>query len=827
MQKRNIIKGILVLISISCIIGIYYYSIQATKVIEDKSIEVVKVQAEAISEYLNKRDLGVSLKTDTLIFGKDNKKIGHIYRNNYKYVEYKDISKEAIEAYKAVEDKRFDTHKGVDYLGILRAARYNYISGSIKQGGSTITQQLIKNSIVGKEKSYKRKLKEVFIAPILEQDKGKEWILERYLNTNFYGNGVYGIGYAANYYFGKEASELTHKEAALLIATTNGPSKYNPKINPEEAFEKAKSNYKKIYEAGYIDEKTYNENVDKPYELVFKKPRNTRTDKITTLALYDATLEMMKHSDFEFKFKFDSDKEEKEYKENYYKVYKETMDKLSLGGYRIYTNIDTNVYNETNKIIEEVLSKIDNEIEASTIVIDNKTQYLISATGGRKDDEFNRAFQALRQPGSLVKALYVYPTAMETLLLSYGDYELDEKIKGDYSPENVDKYYRGNVMLRDALANSINTIAYKLLDKSGLDNVSKMMTNYNIASTTYIDYSNPAISLGGLHRGWSPYEVAKGFSSIINNGSRCRRNIVTKITDENGNIILDNNNNDILPEPTSISKEDKKELEYILQDLNIKYSFSNFGNEEIILEGNPYTERKIMEPETSQTVIDAMKYTVELPIGTAHSLKNIINIKDEYVAKTGTTTMSRDGWGVVMTPKYTVLTWVGYDQPKPAQLYGGTYPLTISGRVMNKLYENLGNYEKETFNRDGIVKVTTNGDGIITYVTDDMSKDYGSIGIDSLIKRLNRDFKKYLEYNRKLEEEREQKEFEENYENVNYRKIDLIKDKEINIDEINDKRKELEEEKDNNDRYQNVLSEEDIERFEELSNSSKSEEGGE
>lgn len=825
MQKRNIIRGILVLISIFCISGIYYYSTKATKVIEDKSIEVVKIQAEAISEYLNKRDLGVSLKTDTLIFGKDNKKIGHIYRNNYKYVEYKDISKEAIEAYKAVEDRRFDTHKGVDYLGILRAAKYNYNSGSTKQGGSTITQQLIKNSIVGKEKSYKRKLKEVFIAPILEQDKGKEWILERYLNTNFYGNGVYGIGYAANYYFGKEASELTYKEAALLIATTNGPSKYNPRTNPEVAFEKAKSNYKKIYEAGYIDEKTYNENVDKPYELVFKKPENTRTDKITTLALYDATLEMMKHNDFEFKFKFNSNKEEKEYKENYYKVYKETMDKLSLGGYRIYTNIDTNVYNETNKVIEEILSKVDNEIEASTVVIDNKTQYLVAATGGRKDDEFNRAFQALRQPGSLVKALYVYPTAMETLLLSYGDYEIDEKIKGDYSPENVDKRYRGSVMLRDALANSINTIAYKLLDKSGLDNVSKTMTNYNIASTTYIDYFNPAISLGGLHRGWSPYEVAKGFSSIINNGSRCRRNIVTKITDENGNVVLDNGNS-VLPNPTSISKENKEELKDILQDLNIKYSFNNL-KKETMLEGNPYIERKIMEPETSQTVIDAMKYTVELPIGTAHSLKNIINIKDEYVAKTGTTTMSKDGWGVVMTPKYTVLTWVGYDQPKPAQLYGGTYPLTISGRVMNKLYENLGDYEKEKFNRDGIIKVTTNGNGLITYVTDDMSKDYGSIGIDSLIKRLNRDSKKYLDYNRKLEEEREQKEFEENYQDVNYKEINTIEDKESNMKETNEETKDLKEEKDNNDKNLNVLSEEDIKRFKDLNNPDDSDEGGE
>lgn len=825
MQKRNIIRGILVLISIFCISGIYYYSTKATKVIEDKSIEVVKIQAEAISEYLNKRDLGVSLKTDTLIFGKDNKKIGHIYRNNYKYVEYKDISKEAIEAYKAVEDRRFDTHKGIDYLGILRAAKYNYNSGSTKQGGSTITQQLIKNSIVGKEKSYKRKLKEVFIAPILEQDKGKEWILERYLNTNFYGNGVYGIGYAANYYFGKEASELTYKEAALLIATTNGPSKYNPRTNPEVAFEKAKSNYKKIYEAGYIDEKTYNENVDKPYELVFKKPENTRTDKITTLALYDATLEMMKHNDFEFKFKFNSNKEEKEYKENYYKVYKETMDKLSLGGYRIYTNIDTNVYNETNKVIEEVLSKVDSEIEASTVVIDNKTQYLVAATGGRKDDEFNRAFQALRQPGSLVKALYVYPTAMETLLLSYGDYEIDEKIKGDYNPENVDKRYRGSVMLRDALANSINTIAYKLLDKSGLDNVSKTMTNYNIASTTYIDYFNPAISLGGLYRGWSPYEVAKGFSSIINNGSRCRRNIVTKITDENGNVVLDNGNS-VLPNPTSISKENKEELKDILQDLNIKYSFNNL-KKETMLEGNPYIERKIMEPETSQTVIDAMKYTVELPIGTAHSLKNIINIKDEYVAKTGTTTMSRDGWGVVMTPKYTVLTWVGYDQPKPAQLYGGTYPLTISGRVMNKLYENLGDYEKEKFNRDGIIKVTTNGNGLITYVTDDMSKDYGSIGIDSLIKRLNRDSKKYLDYNRKLEEEREQKEFEENYQDVNYREINTIEDKESNMKETNEETKDLKEEKDNNDKNLNVLSEEDIKRFEDLNNPDDSDEGGE
>lgn len=816
MKRERIYRWILFIISTFIILGIYYYTTKAMTKVENISKDVVKIQEEAISEYINKKDLGISLKTDTEIYGIGGEKIGHIYRNNYKYVDYNDISKEAINAYKAVEDRRFDTHKGIDYMGIIRAAKSNYDSGATTQGGSTITQQLIKNSIVGKERSYKRKLKELFIAPNLEKDKGKDWIMEKYLNTNFYGNGVYGIGYAADYYFGKKASDLTYKDAALLIAITNGPSKYNPRTNRKATLEKAKSNYRKIYEAGYIDKKTYDENVDKDYELVFKKPKNTRTDKITTLALYDATLELMKNSDFEFKFRFNSREEEKEYKEHYYKTYKNTMDKISLGGYRIYTNIDKNMYSESEKAIENVLSKVNNEIEAVSIIIDNQNQYLISATGGRKDDEFNRAFQALRQPGSLVKALYTYPASMEKTLLSFGDYEIDEKIDGDYSPNNVDFKYRGSMMLRDALARSINTIAFKMLDKVGTDVVSDMVCNYNIASTTYIDYFNKSISLGGLHRGWSPYEVTKAFSSIVNDGYRSKRNIVTKIVDENGNILVDNGTENVKNYGLKLN-DNINQLEDTLKELKINYSFNKENIDKNILSSNIDNEIKVMNRETSQSIIDALKYSVELPYGTAHRLKNILKIKDEYVSKTGTTTMSRDGWNVIMTPRYTVLTWVGYDKPKSENLYGSTYPLTISANIINKLYSKLGNYKPMKFEKDEIVKVIVNKDGLITYVTNDMNKDYGSIGIDSLNKRLTRDYDKYQAHNKRIEEENELRDFENNYKKVNIEDKENGDIKETDNKGVNSEKEEVDPREGLNlDKTTNVLSDEDINNFENL-----------
>lgn len=755
-RKNIIIGGVCFIFSLSIIlIGIIPIK-KIDNYIKNKSIEVVDIQKDAVNLYENNKDKQYTLKTDTFIYDINNNQLGHIYRNNYEYVEYKDISKEAIQAYKAIEDKRFDTHNGIDYAGIIRAAKYNFDSGSTSQGGSTITQQLIKNTIVGKEKSMKRKLKEFFIAPVIEKDKGKEWIIEKYLNTNYYGNNVNGIGYASKYYFGKTADKLTYKDTCLLIATTNGPTKYNPRRNPNITFEKAMQNYKILYEQGIISKEEYEKESKIPYELVYNKPQNTRTDRLTTLALYDATLELMKYNNFDFKWVFDSREDEKKYKENYYKVYKETQDRIIRGGYRIYTNIDKDIYNKTVDIVNNELSKIDNKIEASSIIIDNQTQYLLAATGGRKDDEFNRAFQALRQPGSLVKPLFVYPSSMETRLTTYSDYELDSKVEGDYSPQNVTGKYLGYITLRDAVARSINTVTYKTLAKTGLEAESDMMNRYKIASTSYPDYFNESISLGGLTRGWSPYEIAKAYSSLVNNGIRPSRNIIRKIEDEDGNVILDNGN-DIKHFIPANNNEDIISLKEKLDELNIKNNIdvNNDNFRDVEQENSQGTI--IMEPGIAQSTIDTMKYSTILPYGTSYRLKNLLKIPDEYASKTGTTTGSKDGWSVIITPRYTVLTWIGYDKPKRTNMYGSTNPTTISANIINMLYKDI----KETmnFDKNKIVKLNCTTNNYITYVTDDLGYNNGSSSIEILNKRLEKDYDKYYE-RYKEEKDREEKEKE-------------------------------------------------------------------
>lgn len=742
------LKWTLWLVSIFLIVGMIFAIDIGSRKIQSYSRKLVDINVDAYEEYQEEKDKKFALRTDTEIYDKNNNMIGKIYRNNYKWVDYDDISEEAIQSYIAIEDKRFMTHHGYDLVGIIRAFRSNMQRGGISQGGSTITQQVLKNNILGKERSYERKLKEILVAPKFEEDFGKYKILEMYLNTNFYANNNTGIYAASKYYFNKPPSGLNHKETCLLIALSNAPTKYNPKINYDNAMEQVEKNLNKLYKEGVISEDKLKEYLNTPMELAYNMPKNTIADDITTFNIYSTIMDMFKRSDFKLRYRFNSKAEEQEYKKEYYSQYQEFYNRITQGGYRIYTSWDMDIYNSMREIVETEMKK-HNGLQASAVVIDNKTQYVLGAVGGVTQTEFNRAFQAFRQPGSLIKPIMDYPALLENTLKSTADYILDAPIKNkEYSPVNVTGYYSGMIRIDDAMARSINTTAYRAVEEVGLDKAFDMMYKYRIPSITYTDQFNIATSLGGFDRGISPYEMAKAFSTIVSDGIRTDRVSTISVGNELGDTLWDNTRNPVVIPNTDYSSNIETINEYIS-----KYKIYGEPLEKLTnSQTKGYKGISVMSPGVAECIQQMLVKTPSDPKGWTHALKKKVNIPDEYGAKTGTSQNNRDAWTTIVTPKYTVVVWIGYDQPKDTKQYGMDSPLNIAANIINSLYELQGNDSieaNETFKKNNIAQIAISKGKIKGL---DNSEFAGYIPIDHLAERLVLD-KGYYEEELKEPEE--------------------------------------------------------------------------
>lgn len=742
------LKWTLWLVSIFLIIGMIFAIDLGREKIQSYSRKLVDINVDAYEQYQEEKDNKFALRTDTEIYDKNNNMIGKIYRNNYKWVNYEDISEEAIQSYIAIEDKRFMSHNGYDLVGIMRALRSNMQRGGISQGGSTITQQVLKNNILGKEKSYERKLKEILVAPKFEEDFGKYKILEMYLNTNFYANNNTGIYAASKYYFNKLPSELNHKETCLLIALSNAPTRFNPKINYANAMEQVEKNLNKLHKEGVITKDKLKEYLDTPMELIYNTPKNTIADDITTFNIYSTIMDMFNRSDFKLRYRFGSKKEEQEYKKEYYSQYQEFYNRIIQGGYRIYTSWDMDIYNSMRKIVETEMKKHEG-LQASAVVIDNKTQYVLGAVGGVTQTEFNRAFQAFRQPGSLIKPIMDYPALLENTLKSTADYILDAPIKNkEYSPVNVTGYYSGMIRIDDAMARSINTTAYRAVEEVGLDRAFDMLYKYRIPSITYTDQFNIATSLGGFDRGISPYEMAKAFSAIVSDGIRTDRVSTISVGNELGDTLWDNTSN-----PVEIPNIDYSSSVETINGYVDKYKiYGKPLDAPISIKPIGYKGTSVMSPGVAECIQQMLVKTPSDPKGWTHALKKKVNIPDEYGAKTGTSQNNKDAWTAIITPKYTVVVWIGYDQPKDTKQYGMDSPLNIAANIINSVYELQGdNYikAKETFERNNVAQVTI-GNGKIKGL--DNSEFAGYIPIDHLAERLITDKGYYEEELKEIEE---------------------------------------------------------------------------
>lgn len=638
----NIVCAIIGMISVILVIGLIVGSILYVKV----KPEFDKARDIVYDKLANMDDNTFSMLSDTEIYDKDGNRVGLINAGHYVYTDIKDISPYIQNGYIAVEDKRFKEHAGVDYIGILRAfvalVKHN---GEITQGGSTITQQVIKNNLLTQEQTITRKMAEIMLAPFVEQRFGKDKIMEFYCNTNFYGNRCYGVGAASKYYFGKSAKDLDPWEAALLVGISNNPSKYDPVKNPEAAMEKRNRVLDTMAKEEYIDESKVYGYKAKPLGIVQETQEGTDENYQSSYAIHCAALELMKDDGFDFKYTF-KDKEDYDiYKKKYSESYSEKSDLIRSGGFKIYTTLDSNIQDQLQSQIDGGLSKFTElqengkfALQGAGVVVDNRTNNVVAIVGGRgTEDQFNRAYLSARQPGSTIKPLLDYGPAFDT-----GEY-YPSKVMDDHKwedgPSNSGSYY-GDVTIREALNRSLNTVAWQLLQQIGVDRGLSYLGKMDFQNISYVDNGVEALSIGGFTNGLRVVDMAKGYSTLANNGIYDDRTCITSIQHEkNGEMYK------VKPKQIQVYNEDTA---FMLTDV-LKGTFSDIGT------------------------------------GRGLGLGNI-----PAAGKTGTTNSNKDTWFCGYTKYYTTAIWVGYDTPRAMPgIYGATYAGKIWSRFMLELNKGL------------------------------------------------------------------------------------------------------------------------------------------
>lgn len=546
----------------------------------------------------------------TKIYSSDNVLLATIGQENREFVKYDKIPKNLINAAVAIEDSRFYEHVGVDFKGIARAMVKNVRGGGMLQGGSTITQQLVRNVYLTPKKNMSRKIREAVLAIIIERRYTKPKILELYLNQVYFGSSSYGVEAASKIYFGKNVNNLDLAECALIAGLPQAPSSYSPHTDLEKAVERRNIVLERMAELHYITpEQAEEAKAEKPHIVAL------RPTKYRSLAPY--------FTDYVKKYLRD------EYK------YDDAL--VQRGGLRVYTTVNYKMQVAAQEALAEGVAraKAVGQMEKSQgngalICIEPGTGYIKAMVGGADytKSEFNRTVQSERQPGSSFKA-FVYTAAVDML-----GWKPDQYIRcgnghiywplpdgTTWSPKNYDgKYYSGITMER-AVARSVNVAAAVTAKEVGIENVIKYARLLGITSEIE---AYPATSIGGLKRGLRPVELAAAYAVFASGGYYAKPTPIAKILDSDGNLV----------EERSIDK-------------------------------------KLVLKEETVKVMDQLFRAVVSPGGTAYGA--IHTIADAR-GKTGTTNNDADAWFVGYVPnKLVTAVWMGNDDRIPMRkVYGGT-----------------------------------------------------------------------------------------------------------------------------------------------------------
>ena len=445
-------------------------------------------------------------------------------------------------AFIAIEDNRFYEHKGVDPRGLLRAVYTNIVAQEIAEGGSTITQQLAKNAYLTQDRTYKRKIQEIFLALQLEKQYTKQEILELYLNQIYFGQGAYGVQAAAKTYFGKNVEDLNLAECAMLAGIPKSPNYYSPFNNINAAMERRNTVLDQMVTYGYIN---YNEAMAaKKGEMTFASPNVPEKHK-----------DAMYFIEYVTQLLVDRYGADAVYKDGL-KVYTTIdmdMQKMAEEAVTIYLPQD---YTDANGIVQP---------QGALVAIEPSTGYIRAMVGGRGTDQFNRATMAERQPGSAFKP-FVFIAALEN------NYTPDTVIEdspiniGGWQPQNDSRRFSGNVTLRTVATFSMNVPTVKIAQALGMDKPIYYAQEMGI--TTFVldgdpNDTNLATSLGGLTRGVTPLEIASAYGTFAYGGVHMPHVAITKVLDRNGNVI-----HETVPEGRQVvSAESAADLTTMLEDV--------------------------------------------------------------------------------------------------------------------------------------------------------------------------------------------------------------------------------------------------------------------
>ena len=570
--------------------------------------------------------------------------------SNSTFVEYDDIPKNLINACIAIEDKRFEKHQGVDWVTTMRAC-FKMFLGKSEAGGSTITQQFIKNATGEREVTVRRKLVEIYRALEFEKTHTKKDIMEWYLNIIPLGENCKGVQSASRVYFGKDVKDLSLAECASLIGITNNPSRYDPYIseaNTRENKERQEVILTQMLKQGYINQEQHDEAVAE--ELVFTNSSRDNSDTsddyyswFEDQVIRDVVSDLCDKTGYEYDI-----------------VYKMVM----TGGYQIYSTVNPEVQAAVDAVYEDLQSlpatASSQQLQSGIVIVDNTTGDVVALAGGvgRKQGSlvWNCATQSLLSPGSIIKPVAVYAPAIELGLITPATVMDDTPYSFTDSatwPKNLDSTYRGLVSVEEAVAQSINTVPVKLVaqmtpeysysfakDKMGL---STLVSSYQSNTGEELsDVNLWALALGSLTRGVTVRSMTAAYASFANEGVWREARTYTVVKDANGQIILDNT-----------------------QDSHVA-----------------------MKDMTAWYITDMLETTVQTGTGTAAQLENMA-----VAGKTGTTSRDFDRWFAGYTPYYTSVVWCGYNDPEEIVLTDSeTNPAIVMWKkVMEQVHQNLKN----------------------------------------------------------------------------------------------------------------------------------------
>ena len=570
----------------------------------------------------------------TTIYDKNNNVVDVLEAESRDAVKLEDVSPYVKEAFLAIEDKKFYSHHGLHFKGIIRAVLTNFLKGKATQGGSSITQQLAKNAFLTPERTFSRKVKEAILTYQIERTYTKDEILERYLNEIYFGSGSYGIKNAADQYFRKDPKDLNIAEAALLAGIPNRPTKYDPNRSLDNALHRQQIILKEMFEDGRITKEEYEEALAYKFEL--ENEENVKNVPKNTSIIYNRRPK-----------KAYNNPELTTIVENYLaEIYDD--EQIYSSGLKIYTTIDLDYQKVARDTFNAYPYFKNKEINGAMVTLDPFTGGIVSIVGGKnfKAGNFDRATMARRQLGSSFKP-FVYLKALEEGYEPYSVVVNDFVAYGKWAPKNFDGRYTFNSTLVNSLNLSLNIPAVKLMDAVTVDAFKEEMTDKLKLSSEVQDLT---AALGSVDS--TPVNTAANFSIFVNGGYIVKPNIIREIRD----------NQDILIYVADIEKV------------------------------------KAFDSVDVSVITAMLKSVVSNGTATKARVVDKSGRPIQQGGKTGTTSEHRTAWFVGITPEYVTVCYIGRDDNKPmyGKMTGGSAVAPMWARYYQTLI-NKGLYTPGKF----------------------------------------------------------------------------------------------------------------------------------